>query len=383
MSTPLSNSETPLERRLKRLIAASGPIDLATYMSLCLADPEHGYYTKQRPIGAAGDFTTAPEISQLFGELIAVWMLRAWQQSGSPTPFHLVELGPGRGTLMQDMARTIQSQPDAFAALTIHLVEISPTLRAQQDERLKALDCPVTWHDSIDSLPDEPIFLLANEFFDCLPIHQWVRNGHKWHERVVSMDDNGNLAFGLGPVRALTSEAIDATGNATEDAMGNEIAAEGAILEQSPASTAIMTTLANKLASHGGAGLFIDYGYTKPGYGDTFQAMRNHAYADPLARPGALDLTAHVNFAALAKAAASVIKDSESALAVAPPMNQGDFLLSMGLLERAGQLGAGRSYEEQEAIRDAVERLAAPDQMGDLFHCLAILPNGCPIPPLS
>ncbi len=371
MSTPLPNSETSLERRLKRLIAASGPIDLATYMSLCLTDPEHGYYTKQRSIGAAGDFTTAPEISQLFGELLAVWMLTVWQQSGGPTPFHLVELGPGRGTLMQDMARTIQSQPDAFAALTIHLVEISPTLRDQQAERLKDLDCPVTWHDSIDSLPDAPIFLLANEVFDCLPIHQWVRKGHKWHERVVGLDDNGNLAFGLGPVRALTPQELD------------ETAEEGAILEQSPASTAIMTTLASKLACHGGAGLFIDYGYATPGYGDTFQAMRNHAYADPLARPGEQDLTAHVNFAALAKAAASVIKESDKALSVAPPMKQGDFLLAMGLLERAGQLGAGKSHTEQETIRDAVERLAAPDKMGDLFHCLAILPHGCPIPPHS
>lgn len=367
----MRNTATPLEDRLKRLITASGPIDLATYMSLCLGDPEHGYYTRRSPIGTEGDFTTAPEISQLFGELLGIWLLSVWQQSGCPTPFHLVELGPGRGTLMQDMARTIQSQPDAFAALHIHLVEISPTLRNQQADRLGGIDRPIAWHASLDNLPAAPLFLIANEFFDCLPIHQWVRKDDAWHERVVGLDDNGNLAFGLGPVRALGAPSPNAE---TED---------GAILEQSPASDAVMATLANKLASHGGAGLFIDYGYAKPGYGDTFQAMRNHAYADPLAKPGEQDLTAHVNFAALAHAAASVLKDSNKALIVPPPMKQGDFLIAMGLLERAGRLGTGKSVGEQEAIRDAVERLAAPDQMGSLFHCLAILPQHCQIPPLS
>lgn len=367
----MRDTATPLESRLKRLITASGPIDLATYMSLCLGDPEHGYYTRHTPIGADGDFTTAPEISQLFGELLGIWMLSVWQQSGCPSPFHLVELGPGRGTLMQDMARTIQSQPDAFATLHIHLVEISPTLRDQQAHRLESIKRPITWHDTIDSLPEAPLFLIANEFFDCLPIHQWVRKGDSWHERVVGLDDNGNLAFGLGPVRALSAPSPDAE---TED---------GAILEQSPASDAVMATLAHKLASYGGAGLFIDYGYAKPGYGDTFQAMRNHAYANPLAKPGEQDLTAHVNFSALAHAASSAIQTNPHGLTVSPAIKQGDFLLAMGLLERAGRLGAGKSAQEQEAIRDAVERLAAPDQMGSLFHCLAILPHHCPIPPLS
>lgn len=350
-----------LEERLKRLIALQGPISVASYMAQCLSDPEQGYYTTGTPLGAEGDFTTAPEISQMFGELIGIWFLSAWQQSGSPTPFRLVELGPGRGTLMADMVRAIRSNPQAAEALEIHLVEISPSLSEQQEKTLSSLNLTPIWHPSIDTLPQAPLFLVANEFFDALPIHQWVFHQGKWHERVVGLakeeTGEGKLAFGIGSVRHLATEGSPQ---------------EGAIWEQCPIAEAITATLAKHLAHHGGATLVIDYGFDKLAYGDTFQALRSHRYADPLANPGEQDLTAHVNFANLARAARNQLKQANSSqIAISETITQGNFLLAMGLLQRAGRLGANKNPDEQEAIRDAVERLAAPEQMGDLFKVLA------------
>ena len=371
-STVQKPAETPLERRLKRMITTSGPIDLASYMTLCLSDPAHGYYTQHTPLGAAGDFTTAPEISQLFGELLGIWMVAMWLESGKSRPFHLVELGPGRGTLMRDMIRSISSHPRANEALTVHLVEISPSLQVCQKQALRDSLCPVQWHHAIDSLPsDAPLFIIANEFFDCLPIHQWVLKGQAWHERVVGLNDEGQLVFGLGPIRAF----------APEQPVGS--AKDGAILEKSPASKAMMAQLARLLGQQGGAGLFIDYGYLSPNFGDTFQAIHRHTHTDPLIRPGLQDLTAHVNFQALRDAASAELAQCGSTLQAMLPITQGDFLLNMGLLERAGQLGTGKSPKDQQDILDAVARLAGPDAMGDLFKCLAIMPRDCPLPPMG
>ena len=366
----MSGQSVDLETRLKRMIAATGPIDVATYMTYCLSDPEHGYYTTGDPIGAKGDFITAPEISQMFGELVGIYFLSIWKQCGSPTPFHLCELGPGKGTLMADMLRAIRSDSTAKDALNIHLVEVSPSLRSHQRNALEPLNQTVKWHDKIDSLPDAPVFFIANEFFDCLPIHQWVRHQDQWFERVVGLDDTGQLGFGLGALRQSPN---------TSQTQSLE---EGAIWEQSPANEAIMSGLAHHISQSGGAGLFIDYGYIEAGFGDTLQAMRRHAFADPLTNPGKQDLTAHVDFSALRNSAMSLLEMSEhpKALHVPEPITQGEFLLNLGLLERAGNLGAGKSTQEQETIRDAVERLAAPDQMGELFKVLAILPNGISLP---
>ena len=366
----MTQPASPLEARLKRMIASAGPIDIATYMAHCLGDPEHGYYTRHKAIGAQGDFITAPEVSQMFGELIGICMLTIWHQTGRPAPFHLVELGPGRGTLMADMLRAVGSDPAASQALCIHLVEVSPVLREQQAQALAAHadNSPGTlhWHDDISTLPQAPLHIVANEFLDCLPTHQWVRHGKNWHERVVGLDEAGHLAFGLGPVRDMSEHQFGT-------------APQGAIREQSPAAEAILGTLAYHLAEHGGAALFIDYGHAQDGFGDTLQAMRSHAPADPLALPGEQDLTAHVNFAALTRAANEAL-DANSDMRVAPVITQGAFLLAMGLVERAGQLGAGKSEAEQDTIRDAVERLAAPEQMGDLFKVLALLPRQVTIP---
>nr|WP_321456185.1 class I SAM-dependent methyltransferase [uncultured Cohaesibacter sp.] len=361
---------TTLEDRIKRMIRATGPLSVADYMSLCLADPQAGYYTTRAPIGTKGDFVTAPEVSQLFGELIGIWMLAIWQQSGRPAPFHLVELGPGRGTLMADMVRAIAIDPEATENLILHLVEISPSLRKEQEATLSAFEIPKQWHQSFETLPKAPLFIVGNEFFDCLPIHQQVFHHGRWHERVVGLDDNDRLSFGVGPVRAIAAP--------------EESTEEGVILEHSPASEAMMSTIAAHLAIHGGAGLFIDYGYDAQSYGDTFQAMRNHAYADPLQDPGACDLTAHVNFSALSICAIDEISNtSDSKICTSPIMSQGEFLLAMGLLERAGQLGAGCTPRVQDEISKAVERLAAPQQMGSLFKCLALMPAVLPLPPLT
>ena len=365
-----SSAPQSLEERIKRMIRATGPISVADYMTLCLADPQEGYYTAHRPIGQKGDFITAPEVSQLFGELIGIWMLVIWQNAGCPKPFHLVELGPGRGSLMADMVRAIASNAQALEHLTLHLVEISPTLRAQQQSCLATINNKKKWHDSLETLPKEALFIIGNEFFDCLPIHQWVSHKGNWHERVIGLDDQDRLSFGLGALRSLEPSAMSGS------------APDGAILERAPASEATMSEIASLLAAHGGAGLFFDYGYDQPALGDTFQAMRQHAYADPLASPGNHDLTAHVNFSALRRCALDEIaKHPASTLTAARISTQGDFLLAMGLLQRAGQLGAGRSAETQASITTAVERLASPEQMGTLFKCLALMPAALPLPP--
>ncbi|WP_319413218.1 class I SAM-dependent methyltransferase [uncultured Cohaesibacter sp.] len=368
-----------LEALIKRLILATGPVSVATYMSLCLTDPQHGFYTSQRPIGAKGDFITAPEISQLFGELIGIWMLAVWQQSGRPAPFHLVELGPGRGTLASDMIRAIATDPEAMACLHLHLLEISPTLQKQQQTALSDIDYQKSWHSHFASLPQAPLFIIGNEFFDCLPIHQWIFHKDQWHERVIGLNAEEQLAFGLGPIRAAPELP--------------ESPEQGAILEHSPACEAMMSTIAAHLATHGGAGLFIDYGYDTPGFGDTFQAMRHHAYADPLLAPGQQDLTAHVNFESLRRQAQAEILGATNTnhpsapLTLSPIVTQGEFLLAMGLLQRAGQLGAHQPAHRQEQISQAVERLAGPDQMGKLFKCLALMPalmpDSLPLPPAS
>lgn len=361
---------TVLEQKLKRLIALDGPISVASYMAQCLNDPDHGYYTKRDPFGAQGDYITAPEISQIFGELIGIWFLNLWQQQGRPDPFHLVETGPGRGTLMSDMMRVILPHFQKTERLDIHLVEISPALKQMQKEKLAPFDIPLTWHDDLSDLPPAPLFFIGNEFFDALPVHQWVAHKQRWHERVVGLDEDGKLAFGLGPVRdMIPSDTAD-----IED---------GTIQEHSPASNAIMAQIADHLANHSGAALFIDYGYDKPDFGDTFQALKHNAYANPLQNCGEQDLTAHVNFHALAKSAEDQPGKTGNNAMKSRITTQGDFLLKMGLLERAGQLGAGKAPQIRKAIRASVERLASPDQMGQLFKVLALYPQTISAPVFS
>ena len=353
-------TDTPLGCMIQRLIEANGPLTVAEYMALCLGHPEHGYYARRDPFGAAGDFITAPEVSQMFGEIVGAWLIHAWRLIGSPSPARVVELGPGRGTLMADILRVAAHHRDFQRAVSVHLLETSRALRARQGEVLAGAHNDIVWHASFAELPNGPLLLVANEFFDALPIRQFVRTGGTWRERMVGLDA-GKLAFGIGPGR------LDA---------GPE-APEGAVLEISPTGDAIASDIARRIVAHGGAALVIDYGHAESAPGETLQAVRRHAYADPLQAPGEADLTAHVDFAALAHRA-----QAEGA-AVHGPITQGEFLLSLGLLERAGRLGADAAERTRRALRAAVERLAGPDQMGTLFKVMAITRPGMTPPPFS
>jgi len=360
---------TPLGEKLTAIITENGPISIADYMRHCLADPAHGYYATRDPLGAAGDFITAPEISQMYGEMIGAWLVHAWQAAGAPERAILAEAGPGRGTLMADILRAGRLDSAFLNAVSVHLIETSPALRDKQKailSDLSGVQSPVTWHERIEDLPDHPLFFIANEFFDALPIRQYVWKDNGWRERVVGLDDAGNLAFGLGPGR-LDPRAANAPDGPVE----------GNVFEIRPAATAIMENLAGRIATFGGAGLIVDYGYGQPAFGDTLQAVKNHAYADPLADPGEADLTAHVDFAALARSA------REAGAVAHGPMDQGAFLLATGLLERAGRLGAGKDATARQAISDAVERLAGPAAMGTLFKVLALTPAGVILPPFA
>lgn len=346
----------PLERRLKAMIRLSGPISLADYMALALGDPEHGYYMAREPFGAKGDFVTAPEVSQMFGELIAAWAIHVHERMGSPAPLQLVELGPGRGTLMRDLLRAARVRPGFLEAARLSLVETSPRLRAVQAETLADGPLAPTFADRFEDVPEGPLLVVANEFFDALPIRQWVRADGAFRERVIGLDAADRLVFGLGPAR------LDETGLPPSV----RAAPNGAVLETAAAAAAVMTAIARRLAAHGGAALAVDYGYAETALGDTLQAIRRHDHADPLADPGEQDLTAHVNFEALARAARA------AGAAVHGPMGQGEFLLALGLLERAGRLGTGKDAATQERLRGEVERLAGPDEMGTLFKVLAV-----------
>lgn len=364
-------TDTPLKTRIKARITAHGPISVADYMATCLADPTDGYYMTRPPFGREGDFITAPEVSQMFGELIGAFLISAWEDIGSPEAFNLVEFGPGRGTLMADILRVGRLRPDFLAAASLCLVETSEELRRTQRSTLEtALGAAAprpTHYDNIDQLPDGPLLVVANEFLDALPIHQFIKTETGWRERLVGLDADGELAFGAG-TSALDDTLVPPMLRACPP---------GTVIETQPSANAVTQSISERIARFGGLALFIDYGYLKTAPGDTLQALKDHAYDDVFAHPGEADLTAHVNFEALARAA-----QSAGAHAL-PPLGQGDFLLNLGLLERAGALGAGLDPQEQEDIRNAVERLAAPQQMGRLFKVLAISQTGRPLNPFE
>jgi NADH dehydrogenase [ubiquinone] 1 alpha subcomplex assembly factor 7 len=345
---------TPLARLLIARIAATGPITLADYMAECLLHPAHGYYATREPFGAQGDFITAPEISQMFGEMLGLCLAQSWLDQGAPARVTLAELGPGRGTLMADMLRATRGVPGFHAALQVVLVEASPRLRAVQQDTLKG-HAP-TWLDDLGGLPDAPLFLVANEFFDALPIRQFTRAGQAWAETVVGVAD-GALTLGRSspvPLGLLAHRLADT--------------ADGNIIEMCPAAGPIMQRIGQLIATHGGGALIVDYGGWN-GTGDTFQALRHHGHTDPLAEPGLADLTAHVDFAALARAAAP---------ARATCLPQGAFLLNLGIAARADALAMRLQGMALQAHVAAFERLTAPAQMGQLFKVLAITPTQAP-----
>ncbi|GHE90015.1 ATP synthase subunit beta [Aliiroseovarius zhejiangensis] len=340
---------TPLAKILARQIATAGPISVADFMAECLLHPDHGYYATRDPFGASGDFTTAPEISQMFGELLGLALAQTWLDQGAPAPFTLAELGPGRGTLMADILRATGRVPGFRAAARLHLVEASPVLRTAQAKSLAPRD--VTHHDTVDTLPDAPLFLIANEFFDALPIRQFQRDGTGWRERQVGLDGS-RLTFGLTsplPVRDLAHRLDDTR--------------EGDLVEICPASPAIMAQIATRIEAQGGAALIIDYGDWRS-VGDTFQAIAAHDHVDPLATPGTADLTAHVDFEALVRSAAPLTPH------LLTP--QGLFLERLGITQRAQTLAANLSGDALEAHVKAHRRLTHPDEMGTLFKVLGL-----------
>lgn len=356
---------TPLEEEIRALIATEGPMPVSRYMALCLGHPVHGYYITRDPLGAKGDFTTAPEISQMFGELLGLWAVAAWQQMGSPDTVQLVELGPGRGTLMADALRSARLMPAFLEAAQVHLVETSPALRARQKAALPATS--PHWHDRLEDVPPGPAIILANEFFDALPISQFVKGPEGWHERRVGLDAEGRLAFGLDPRPAPLGAALARRLPQPHP--------EGAVLEH--LESGVPAVLARRLAEQGGAALLIDYGPARSGFGDTLQAVRAHVYSDPLTAPGDADLTAHVDFMALAAAGL------KAGAAAYGPLRQGDFLVRLGIVQRAERLQQNTNASQRKAVTSALSRLAGmgTDQMGALFKVLCLCDPAMGPPP--
>lgn len=336
---------TELKDLIIQRIRATGPLSVAEYMETCLLHPRYGYYATRDPFGAAGDFVTSPEISQIFGELCGLALAQAWMDQGKPVPFSLAEAGPGRGTLMKDMCRALRAVPDAADAAQVTLIEKSQHLRTMQRDLLGQ----VTHLDDVTQLPDQPLFMVANEFFDALPIRQFQRVETGWAERVIGLGDDG-LRFGLAPAVDLPRQGHI-----------------GDVVEDCAPAVAIVAAIASRIVSSGGAAIIIDYGGWN-GAGDTFQAVRKHQPEDPLAYPGLADLTAHVDFAPLAAAAI------RSGAEVSMPRYQGDWLNALGAEARALKLAAAGDGGAMEAHR----RLTHRDEMGHLFKAMAIWPKGAP-----
>lgn len=359
MSAPV---QPPLLPLLRSLIAEQGPISVAAYMALALGHPRHGYYTTRDPFGARGDFTTAPEISQLFGECLAIWCALAWDAMKRPLPLRLVELGPGRGTLMADLVRALGRIAPALArGATLHLVETSPVLRRAQEAALG--DRRAEWHDAFAGVPDGPLLLVANEFFDALPIRQFLRAGDGWCERHVDWGE-GRLVFRAGPKLP----------GAVPPALAE--APDGSIYEISAVATALAAEIGVRLAAAPGAALVIDYGRRSPAAGDTLAAIQGgRKDADPLAEPGEADLTAHVDFAALAHAV------ERSRARCWGPVTQGALLTALGIEQRLAALAARANPAQKERLDSGARRLIAPEGMGTLFLALAAATPGLPAPP--
>jgi NADH dehydrogenase [ubiquinone] 1 alpha subcomplex assembly factor 7 len=355
-------SASELRAKIARRIRAEGPLSIAAFMAMALHDPERGYYARHHPLGGGGDFITAPEISQIFGELIGLWCADLWQRIGRPDPVNLVELGPGRGTLMLDLLRAAASLPPFRRALRLHLVEASPVLRTEQQRRLTSAD--PCFASSLDEVPAGPLFVIANEFLDALPVRQFVRGRADWAERLVALDGDG-FVFVAGPESPAASLLVPERLRPSPP---------GAIVEICPAAVALVGGVAERLAHAPGAALLVDYGYFPSAPGPTLAALRGHRSVAVLDDPGAADLSAHVDFEAVANAASAAGAD------VYGPVQQGRFLAMLGAEQRLARLSAIASPAHREALESGLRRLIDPGQMGNLFKALALVSAGLPAP---
>jgi NADH dehydrogenase [ubiquinone] 1 alpha subcomplex assembly factor 7 len=360
-----------LAAHIRQMIHADGPISVEHFMALALSHPKYGYYMTRNPLGAEGDFVTSPEISQMFGELIGLWTAEVWGGLNGPAVLNLVELGPGRGTLMCDALRAARVAPLFQSALSVRMVETSPVLISLQRAALQEMGVSATWHTHVSDVPSGPAVFIANEFFDALPVRHYVRTAQGWCERMVGLDAQGDLIFG---VSAQVEPHIHVE------------APEGSFLEVAATAQRVMSDIAQRLVREGGAALIIDYGYTQTRLGETLQAMRAHKAVDPLLDPGEADLTAHVDFAALARAAHA------AGAAVYGPVLQGDFLAQLGIYNRAKSLKKNASPEQIRDIDAGLMRLISYEMergvgeapapgMGALFKVMAITHPSQPAPP--
>lgn len=354
---PGARRATPLALKLVQHIRTLGPISVSDYVHHCLHDPDHGYYRLRPAIGRGGDFITAPEISQVFGELIGLWCAVVWQQMGSPARLQLVEIGPGRGVLMQDALRAATMLPAFRQALDVHLIETSALLAATQRSALMASGVPVQWHAQFDWTPDAPVIVIANELLDTLPVGQWVRHGEQWCERMVGLDNDGSLTFLMRAVPGTSPETpfwLD-TGS-------TEIAERQAFTQV----TRALGALARPRAL---AALLVDYGHTAPLIGDTLQAVRGHAFEHPLTSPGEADLSCQVDFSAFITQLNA--DAAPGALAVDGPTTQAELLGRLGIVERASRLMAANPGKAA-AIEAGIVRLMAPNGMGTRFKAVGL-----------
>jgi len=352
-----------LARRIARRIAEEGPLPVSEFMAAALGDPDDGYYMRRDPIGAQGDFVTAPEVSQMFGELIGLWCAAVWQSMGAPERIQWVELGPGRGTLAADAMRAVSKTAPAFAAAAeVHLVETSPVLREHQRAALSAHASP-TWHETVENVPAGPMLVVANEFFDALPVRQYVKTADGWQERCIALTEGGQ-GFAFADLACPPPDLPSALATVHH----------GAVVEVCEAGTTIASAIGERVVRDGGAALIIDYGHARSAPGDTLQAVHRHAFADVLDRPGETDLTTHVDFEALGNAVEA------AGARVFGPVPQGVFLGRLGIEARADVLTRAADAEQAAAIGSALRRLVHPREMGLLFKALAIAGPGLELP---
>jgi NADH dehydrogenase [ubiquinone] 1 alpha subcomplex assembly factor 7 len=342
-----------LKRKLVEHIQTNGPMTVAEYMAACLYDPEDGYYATRPAIGGeSADFLTAPEASQMFGELIGLWCAHEWEALGKPA-FNLIELGPGRGVLMQDMLRATERIDGFNDAASVMFVEMSAPLIAEQGERVPDAD----WAARLEDVPPGPSLIIANEFLDCLPVRQFMRGEDGWHEKLVGLDEAHELTFGLSA--ALTAPDSD-----------DEI---GAVREVAPSLPSLIYEIEQRLHAHPARALFIDYGYVAAEGADTLQALRRHKKVDPLEAPGECDLTAHVHFARVAMLAL------DAGLQAHGPAPQGQFLRGLGIEFRTEALSRANP-EHAERLQRELKRLTHPDEMGALFKVICLSSPNLPPP---